>query len=347
MPAFEGAAALGYRWIETDAHVTADGICLAFHDDRLDRVTDRAGVIADLPVPGGAPSTRRGPGADPADGGPARRLPRPSGEHRPQARRRGRRPRRGHRAYGAVRSRLHRLVLRPAHRAVPSGRSDRAVHLPRASRRRPAAGRLDRLPAGSFDGACAQVPHRLKGVTLTDAKFVRRAHAAGLQVHVWTIDDPEEMHHLLDLGVDGIMTDRPGVCATCCAAAAPGTDPLNSPDEPPTGRPERSLAASLEGASMPSSSLPRARRASSVIAGCSLLLASCGLIGSDGEEQVASEGVALEAVESGLEEAGEPVRGGPARVRPRGGGQRQGLLPPRSRALHLGACRWPAPSTTR
>ena len=49
MPAFEAAIDLGYRWIETDAHVTADGICLAFHDEVLDRVTDRTGTIAELP----------------------------------------------------------------------------------------------------------------------------------------------------------------------------------------------------------------------------------------------------------------------------------------------------------
>ena len=67
------------------------------------------------------------------------------------------------------------------------------------------------LPAKRFDGACAQVPHRFKGVTVTDRRFVERAHRAGLQVHVWTIDDPDEMHLLLDLGVDGIMTDRPAV----------------------------------------------------------------------------------------------------------------------------------------
>jgi glycerophosphoryl diester phosphodiesterase len=39
-------------------------------------------------------------------------------------------------------------------------------------------------------------------------RFINRAHRYGLQVHVWTIDDPQEMRYLLDFGVDGIMTDR-------------------------------------------------------------------------------------------------------------------------------------------
>jgi glycerophosphoryl diester phosphodiesterase len=62
-----------------------------------------------------------------------------------------------------------------------------------------------------------QVPHRFQDITLVDERFVRRAHEAGLAVHVWTIDDADEMRELLDLGVDGIMTDRPSVLATLLA----------------------------------------------------------------------------------------------------------------------------------
>jgi glycerophosphoryl diester phosphodiesterase len=46
---------------------------------------------------------------------------------------------------------------------------------------------------------------------VVDARFVQAAHRRGLPVHVWTVDDEEAMDRLLDLGVDGIMTDRPAV----------------------------------------------------------------------------------------------------------------------------------------
>jgi glycerophosphoryl diester phosphodiesterase len=55
----------------------------------------------------------------------------------------------------------------------------------------------------------AQVPVGLRGVPIVTPRFIAAAHAAGLEVHVWTIDDPAEMRRLLSLGVDGIMTDRP------------------------------------------------------------------------------------------------------------------------------------------
>lgn len=58
-----------------------------------------------------------------------------------------------------------------------------------------------------------QVPTSFGGVTVVDERFVSGAHAHGLAVHVWTIDEADEMHALADLGVDGIMTDRPSVLA--------------------------------------------------------------------------------------------------------------------------------------
>jgi glycerophosphoryl diester phosphodiesterase len=57
-------------------------------------------------------------------------------------------------------------------------------------------------------GHAAQVPVRRGPLEIVTADFVARAHELGKHVHVWTIDAPEEMERLLDLGVDGIMTDR-------------------------------------------------------------------------------------------------------------------------------------------
>ncbi len=56
-----------------------------------------------------------------------------------------------------------------------------------------------------------QVPVTQGRLTIVTERTVDRAHRRGLEVHVWTVDDPDEMHRLLDLGVDGIMTDRPAV----------------------------------------------------------------------------------------------------------------------------------------
>jgi glycerophosphoryl diester phosphodiesterase len=61
---------------------------------------------------------------------------------------------------------------------------------------------------GEATPLAAQVPVRQGPLPIVTSSFVEGAHAAGLQVHVWTIDDPVEMSRLLDLGVDGIMTDR-------------------------------------------------------------------------------------------------------------------------------------------
>ena len=57
-------------------------------------------------------------------------------------------------------------------------------------------------------GDCAQVPSKIKGVSFITKDFVIRAHEHGKLVHAWTINDANEMEYLLDMGVDGIMTDN-------------------------------------------------------------------------------------------------------------------------------------------
>ncbi|TMD89767.1 MAG: glycerophosphodiester phosphodiesterase, partial [Chloroflexi bacterium] len=54
---------------------------------------------------------------------------------------------------------------------------------------------------------CIQLPVRQSGIPMVEPLMIRAAHRSGLAVHVWTIDDGAEMERLLDLGVDGIMTD--------------------------------------------------------------------------------------------------------------------------------------------
>jgi glycerophosphoryl diester phosphodiesterase len=60
-------------------------------------------------------------------------------------------------------------------------------------------------------GRCAQVPARLGRARFVDARLIGNAHRVGVPVHVWTVNDAAEMTRLLDLGVDGIMTDRADV----------------------------------------------------------------------------------------------------------------------------------------
>ncbi len=58
-----------------------------------------------------------------------------------------------------------------------------------------------------------QVPMQLNGIPVVTPEFVQRAHANGLAVHVWTINDRATMESLIAMGVDGIMTDRPTLLA--------------------------------------------------------------------------------------------------------------------------------------
>jgi glycerophosphoryl diester phosphodiesterase len=74
-----------------------------------------------------------------------------------------------------------------------------------------AAGRLPTFARGGRGyQRIAQVPARQGNLTVVDRRLIAAARRRGIEVHVWTIDEPAQMNELIDLGVDGLMTDRPG-----------------------------------------------------------------------------------------------------------------------------------------
>jgi len=212
MPAFEHAVRMGYRYLETDVHVTADGVLVAFHDDRLDRVTDRAGEIARLPwaevqralVDGREPIPRF---EDLLAAWPDVRInvdPKHDDAAEPLAEAILRTGAVDRVCIGAFSDRrLDRVQALVGQSLCRSMGPREVARLVAASRGLPGAGGL-RSP-------CAQVPVRQKGIPIVTERFVETAHRHGIQVHVWTVDDADEMRQLLDLGVDGIMTDAPAV----------------------------------------------------------------------------------------------------------------------------------------
>jgi glycerophosphoryl diester phosphodiesterase len=210
LKAFHHAVGLGYRYLETDVHVTADGTLLAFHDADLSRVTDGTGDVADLSLS----EVRRARigGAEPiptlaelVDAFPEARFNidiKADGAVPPLAafvRSRGLSDRV---LVGSFSIRRLRRLRRLAGSAVPTAAHTQEVLVFRACPSGWLAGRL----AGGF--AACQVPHRRGRLTVLTPGLVARVHAAGKHVHVWTVDDAEEMHRLLDRGVDGLFTDR-------------------------------------------------------------------------------------------------------------------------------------------
>ena len=208
--AFARAVALGYRYVETDVHATADGVPVVFHDADLLRLTGAAGAVAGLRWADLATLRVGGAGAVPrlddiVAAWPSIRFNIDIKADAAAAPTVG-----ALRAGGA----LDRVLL--------ASFSDRRLAEVRAlagpsvatslGRRGVARLRLAsltgvpiRLPASVV---AAQVPVRHGRLTVVDRRFLAYAHRLGLQVHVWTIDDPTEINELLDLGVDGIMTDR-------------------------------------------------------------------------------------------------------------------------------------------
>ncbi|WP_253864748.1 glycerophosphodiester phosphodiesterase [Prauserella halophila] len=214
LPAFRRAAEEGYRYVETDVHTTSDGVVVVHHDALLDRTTDGTGPISEQPwdavrrakIDGRVSVSRLEDlleelpdvrfnidvKADDAVEPFVRALERTDAFDRV-----------GAAAFSD--SRLARL------RALGGDRLLTACG-PRSVAVLWANGWVPFLRLGGLShGAMAQVPRRQGRMTLVDRAFVRAASRAGVEVHVWTVDDADEMRALLDQGVHGIVTDRPDV----------------------------------------------------------------------------------------------------------------------------------------
>lgn len=207
--AFRRATRAGYRYLETDVRRTADGSLVAFHDATLDRVTDARGRLADLPWSEVRQARVGGTEPLPLFGELLEEFP-------------AARWNVDVKAAEAVEPLVDLVRRRNAWDRVclgsfSEGRVARAQRLagPGLATSLGTRGvlglrlRSHRLPARPRRTAlAAQVPEHHSGIRLVDRAFVRAAHRHGLQVHVWTVNRPDRMEALLDLGVDGIMTDH-------------------------------------------------------------------------------------------------------------------------------------------
>ncbi len=214
--AFAALRALGVRHVETDAHLTRDGRVVLNHDDTVDRTYEATGAIRDMTW--AELETLRG------REGERMLLLEEALETFPDM-------------YFNIDAKSEE-VARPlvemirAHEAldrvlVASFSERRLVRLRRAEPRlvtslgvgavaRMVAAAQTALPSGAWrvpgpsQGVWAvQVPEKMGPLAVVDRRFVATCHRAGCAVHVWTVNEAEDMHRLLDMGVDGLVTDCP------------------------------------------------------------------------------------------------------------------------------------------
>jgi glycerophosphoryl diester phosphodiesterase len=207
MQAFSYAVGLGYRYLETDVHVTADGVVVAFHDQDLQRSCELEGEIGSYTWADLKAARVNGSGQIPRleelfEAFPDARLNIDAKSDQVVP--------------GLCATLLRHNALDRV--CIGSFSDRRLVSLRRELGERlctslgpaqVAALRVATRPAGR--GQAAQVPAQHRGIPVVTSRFIEAAHRHRIAVHVWTIDDAAEMNKLLDMKVDGIMTDRPSL----------------------------------------------------------------------------------------------------------------------------------------
>ncbi len=208
LAAFEHAVELGYTHVETDVHLTSDGVVVAFHDPKLDRMSDHGGRISDHTWSELSQMKLDGNHGIPRFDDVLRLLPDTRFNIDPKAdeaveplcdviNRAGAIDRVCIGAFSDRRIRHAKRLLGPELCTSP-GPKELAGLLVQA--------RAGRIP--ETDHSCLQIPPSHLGVPLDGSWLISTFHDAGLQIHFWTINDRPEMERLLDAGADAIITDE-------------------------------------------------------------------------------------------------------------------------------------------
>ena len=208
MLAFEGAVRLGFDYIETDVQATSDGILVTFHDAILDRLTDHSGPIGQFTWSKLQKVKVGGLGSIPTLEDVLGHFPDLRFNIAPKS--------------NTSVDLLTRVIRRTAaeHRVCVGSFSDRRLDRIRAMLPNvcTSMGRLETaktrlysfgFPVSSIVANCVQVPVKWRGIRIVDRRFIESLKKLGLQIHVWTINEPSEMRRLIKMGVDGLMTDHP------------------------------------------------------------------------------------------------------------------------------------------
>lgn len=234
--AFRGALELGYTHIETDVHMTRDGHIVCFHDAVLERTTDGVGFVRDLTLAelreldagyrftpdGGLTFPFRGQGCTVPTLEEALALdPRLCLNLEMKQREPDMVP--TLLRFLVEHDVSHRVLVASAQDDLTARfrklRDERGLTLPTSPGVRGILAfwlsvRFGVNRFARFDFDALQVPVTQGPLRVVDRRFVEAAHAHGIHVHVWTIDDPDEMRRLYALGVDAVMTDQPEVLLT-------------------------------------------------------------------------------------------------------------------------------------
>ena len=224
MLAFAKAVAAGARYVETDVHASLDGIAVVSHDPSLQRVAGRDLRVEQLTMA----ELRRidlgyGQGfcslSEAIDAFPETRFNidvKSAGAVSPTVR--------------AIRDltatdrvlvtsfdEKRRAATAAQLSGVASSASARRFIVALLSAKTGASPALRRALSGLV---AIQVPEKALGLRVTTQRMIQRVHGLGLEMHVWTINEPQRMRHLLDLGVDGIVTDRADLALEVVASRA-------------------------------------------------------------------------------------------------------------------------------